>query len=213
MGCLRALFVRVGCLVLLVAAIVLGIVYRRAILDYIDAWRGHPNEVYASPAAGGVARPSTALGRLEQRGGPAYEDLTAADLAALVESALSREHTRVLDSVQVALLENEVRVRGSLDLTGVPRNLLGPLASALRSREPAAIGGPLSVDSTGHLQLTVTYLTLHDFPFPRGTIPRILGAAHVPGARGATVPIPLAARLGDVRVSPSYVRFYRSAQR
>jgi hypothetical protein len=212
MGCLKAMFVRAGCAVMLVVALIAAFIYREQILEYSRQWRGSTGEVYVAPAPDGASKARAAFDRLERRGGPAYQDLTAADLASLVEAALARTGRRVLDSVRVALLEGEIRVAGSLDLSGVPRHLLGPLSGAMHEREPAAIGGPLSVDSSGHLVLTVTYLKLRDFPFPRGTIPRILGAAHVPGAQGARVPLPGPATVGDVRVTSSYVRVYRSAQ-
>jgi hypothetical protein len=212
MGCLRAMVVRIGCLVILLALLVAGFLYRREVLDYYRAWRGGAGATWTAPAAD-ASRAHEVLRRLEQRGGPAYEDLSAADLAALVTAALQRQGRHAMDSVQVALLENEVRVRGILDLSGVPRHLLGPLASMVGDHEPAAIGGPLSVDTAGRLLLTVTYLRLRDFPFPRATIPRLLGAAHLPGVDGATMPLPVSARLGDVRVSPAGVRFYRASPR
>ena len=212
MGCLKAMFVRAGCAVMLVVALIAAFIYREPLWEYARQWKGSAGEVYVAPAVDGAAKARAALGRLERRGGPAYEDLTAADIAALVEAALARTGRRALDSVRVALIEGEIRVSGSLDLSGVPRHLLGPLSGAMRDREPAAIGGPLSVDSSGHLVLTVTYLKLRDFPFPKGTIPRILGAAQVPGAEGARVPLPGTTTVGDVRVTPSYVRVYRSAR-
>jgi hypothetical protein len=213
MGCLKAMVVRAGCAVMLVVGLIAAFIYREAIWDYAQQWKGSRGEVYVAPAPEGAAKARAALTRLEQRGGPAYEDLSAADIASLVESAMARGDRRPFDSVQVALLEDEIRVTGSLDLSGVPRNLLGPLSGAMRERERGAIGGPLSVDSSGHLVLTVTYLKLRDFPFPKGTIPRILAAAHVPGLEGARVPLPGTTTVGDVRVTPAYVRVYRSAQR
>jgi hypothetical protein len=176
--------------------------------------RGKSSEVYAPPAPGGDTRARGAFERLARRGGPAYEDLTAGDVAALVSRALEEAGgRRVLDSVRVAMLPNEIRVRGVLDLSGVPRGTLGPLAGVLGDKEPATIGGPLSADSNGVLVLTVTYLSLRDFPFPRATIPRILRAARVPGAIGARVPLPGTAGIGDVRVSPSGMRLYRRMPR
>jgi hypothetical protein len=216
MGCLRAMVFRViGSLVLL-AVIVVGYVYRHEILDYWDQWRGGANgaaETWTAPAAGGAAASADKLSRLARSGGPAYVDLTAAEVGALIDAALTREARHVFDSTQVALLENEIRIRGSLDLSGVPRNMLGPLAGVVGAREPAAIGGPLSVDSTGQLMLTVTYLKVRDFPFPRSTIARILSAARVPGAVGASLPVPGTPHVGDVRITPSHVRVYRSSPR
>lgn len=213
MGCLRAMIWRVLGSLMLLAVLVGGYIYRHEIMDYWDQLHGRATETYVTPAAGGAASAADKLSRLARSGGPAYVDLTASDVGALIDAALTHEARRVFDSTQVSLLENEIRVRGSLDLSGVPRNMLGPLAGVVGNREPAAIGGPLSVDSTGQLMLTVTYLKVRDFPFPRSTIPRILSAARVPGAVGASLPVPGTPKLGDVRVSPSHVRFYRSSPR
>jgi hypothetical protein len=200
--------------VLFTAVCVFVILFHTEIWDYYRAWRGNPAEVYTAPAVGGDARARSAFERLARRGGPAYEDLTAGDVAALVSRALEEAGGRhVLDSIKVALLQNEIRVSGVLDLSGVPRSTLGPLASVLGDKEPASIGGPLSADSSGGLVLTVTYLRLREFPFPRSTIPRILRAARVPGAMGARVPLPGTAAIGDVRVSPSGMRLYRRLPR
>ena len=212
MGCLKAMVVRAGCAVMLVVALIAAFIYREQLWEYARQWRGNAGETYVAPAADGGSKARAAIGRLERRGGPAYEDLTAADIASLVETALAQGGRRAFDSVRVALLEGEIRVSGSLDLSSVPRHLLGPLSSALNDRERAAIGGPLSVDSARHLVLTVSYLKLRDFPFPKGTIPRILSAARVPGVDGARVPLPGTTTIGDVRVTPAHVRVYRSTQ-
>jgi hypothetical protein len=213
-GCLKAMAARIGCAVLFAAGCVFVILFHGEIWDYYKAWRGNPAEVYAPPAPGGDTRARGAFERLARRGGPAYEDLTQGDVAALVSRALEEAGgKRVLDSIRVAMLQGEIRVRGVLDLSGVPRSSLGPLASVLGDKEPATIGGPLSADTSGGLVLTVTYLRLRDFPFPRATIPRILRAARIPGAIGSSVPLPGAAGIGDVRVSPSGMRLYRRMPR
>jgi hypothetical protein len=213
-GCLKAMAVRIGCAVLFTAACVFVILFHTEIWDYYRAWRGNPAEVYTPPAVGGDARARSAFERLARHSGPAYEDLTAGDVAALVSRALEEAGgRRVLDSVTIALLQNEIRVRGVLDLSGVPRSTFGPLAGMVGDKEPASIGGPLSADTAGGLVLTVTYLRLHDFPFPRSTIPRILRAARIPGVIGARVPLPGTAGIGDVRVSPGGLRLYRRTPR
>ena len=199
MGCLKAIVVRVVSTIIIGVLIVLAIMYHRQILDYVDAWRGRKAQ-YSS-----AGRDSNAVNRLRVGN---YTDLTAPEVAGLISQSLGNQHT--FDSIQVALLDNEVRVRGSLDLRNVPRSMLGPFASALNEREPVTIGGPLSVDSTGQLLLTVTYLTVKDFPFPKSTIPRLLQALRIPGVSGSTVPLPFPTKLGDVRVTPEHVRFYRA---
>src|SRR5690349_18576150 len=212
MGCLKAIVVRVVSTIILLALLILRWTYRHEIMGYIDAFRGRKDAAYV-PAPRDAPAGSGSLTRLGERSGPAYQDFTAAQLASIISASLGSDGRRVFDSVQVALLENEVRVRGSLDVRSVPRSLLGPFASALGDREPAAIGGPLSVDSTGRLMLTVTYFAVKDFPFPRNMIPRLLQAAKIPGVSGSTLPIPVAVRLGDVRVTPEHVRFYRATSR
>lgn len=216
MGCLRALFVRIGCAALFVVALALGFVYREQVVAIYRRLRGMPPAVEAPlvpPAPGGGAGAAAELRRLAERGGPAYVDLSAAQVAALVDDALRRAGGRAVESVSVGLLDGELRVRGSLDLSGLPRSLLGPLSGALGRREPLVIGGPLAVESTGTLVLRVTTLRIRDFPFPRGTIPAIVRQLRVPGSSGAAVPVPGAEGVGDVRITPQHVRLYRSSPR
>ncbi len=216
MGCLKSIFYQIGCFVLVVATVALAFVYREQVKAVYHRLRGitpPPDAVYVMPAAEGPAGASRALDALERRGGPAWVDLTAAQVAALIDASLGRTGGRVLDSVSVGLLEGEIRVRGSLDLSGVPRDMLGPLRGAVGAREPVVIGGPLRADSAGRVLLEVTTLRLRDFPFPRSTIARILGAARIPGVEGALVPVPGTGPVGDVRVGPAAVRVYRRGAR
>lgn len=215
MGCLRSILFQIGCFVLIVALAFFGWVYREQTADLVRRLRGLPPKAdvtFVVPAAD-PAPAEASLDRLARRGGPAYVDLTAAEVGALLDAALARAGGRVVDSVQVGLLENELRIRGSLDLSGIPRSALGPFSSALGQREPVVIGGPLSVDSTGRLIMEVTTLKVKDFPFPRSTIPALVRQLRIPGAEGGAVPVPGMTGVGDVRVSPARVRFYRSAQR
>jgi hypothetical protein len=215
MGCLRTIVFQIGCLVLLVALAFFGWVYREQTMDLVRRLRGLPpttDVVFVMPAAS-PAEGQAALDRLAQRGGPAYVDLSAAEVGALIDAAMARTGRRVVDSVGVALLEDELRLRGSLDLSGIPRNALGPFASALGQREPLVIGGPLAVDSAGRLVMRVTTLRVKDFPFPRSTIPALVRQLRLPGAEGNAIPVPGMPGVGDVRVTPAHVRFYRAAQR
>ena len=206
----------IGCLAVLVAAVLAGWVFRDRIAALYRRVRGVPEPapaVYAMPAPGGAARAAARLGELARRGGPAYVDLSAEDLATLIDRQLARVPRRAFDSVGVALGDRRIRVRGTLDLSTLPRKLLGPLAEGLGQREPVVAGGALSVPAGGHVMWTIDELVIRDFPFPRTVIPAIVGALHVPDARGAAVPIPLPALVGDVRVSPTRVRVTRASAR
>jgi hypothetical protein len=201
--------------VVLVALVFFGWVYREQVADVVRRLRGQPpkaDAVWVQPAERSAGA-QEALSELARRGGPVYVDLSAADVGALLDAALARTGRRVVDSVRVGLLENELRIGGSLDLSGVPRSALGPLQGALGAREPIEIGGPLAVDSAGRLVMQVTTLKVRDFPFPRSTIPALVRQLRIPGAEGNAVPVPGITGVGDVRVTADHVRFYRSVQR
>ena len=217
MGCLRKLFVQIGCLIFFLALLVVGFIYREQVTAIYRRLRGLPppleTTVFLPPATGGAARARESLRRLAGREGLAYVDLTAGDIAALVDGELGRAPRRAFDSVAVGLTADALRLRGVLDLREVPRGLLGPLASGMSGREPVTAGGPLSVDSTGRVLWTLTSLKVRDFPFPRGTIPAILRSLRIPGVEEGALPIPVGERVGDVRVSPTGVRLYRAPPR
>jgi hypothetical protein len=213
MGCLKQVFVQIGCLVVLLALVVFAFLYRDQLAAAYRRVRGLPpppdSTAYVmADTARAAARPEAALERLAQRGGPAFVDLTAAQVAALVEQRLGPGR-RLVDSIRVALVEPEVRVRGSVDLARVPRGALGPFAGAMDRRQPVTIAGTFDADSSGRLLLTVTGLSVGDFPFPRGTIGAVLRALAVPAAEGRVVPIPMDGRVSDARVRGATLRLYR----
>jgi hypothetical protein len=215
-GCLKNVLAGVGCLVVLLAAAVVGFIYRDRLAHYYRGVRGIPEPppaVYVLPGPGGAARAEAALRELARRGGPAYVDIAPADLAALIDRELARVPRRVFDSVAVALGDGRLLVKGSLDVSLLPQRLLGPLAEGLGRHAPVVAGGALAAASDGRLRWTVDQLVIHDFPFPRSVIPAIISSFGLADARGAAVPIQLPVAVGDVRVSASAVRLYRAGPR
>jgi hypothetical protein len=215
MGCLKALFVQVGCLVLLVAAAVLAFVYRRPLWDAYRRFRHEKPAAavaYAAPDAAGARRAADALARLAHAGGPAYVDLTAAEIAALLDRDLVGASRHVFDSVQVALDSNTVLLKGVLDLSRLPRDVLGPFAAALSGREPVEAGGALLPAPGGLVRWVPDRLRIRDFPIPRKGIPVLLRSLHVDAAQGG-VALPGVTGVGDVRVGPDRVRLYRLERR
>jgi len=211
MGCLR----RLGCLVILLAAVVAGFVFRDRIAALYRRVRGAPEPpplVYVPPTPGAAAAAETALAGLARRGGPAYVDVTAAQLAAIIEEQLGPGR-RVLDSVAVALGDQRIEVRGSLDVSAVPRRLLGPLSEGLGRREPVTAGGTLTALPDGHVVWTIDQLKVREFPFPGAVIPAILKVMNLTDGKGAAVGVPLPPGIGDVRVSRQGIRVYRAAPR
>jgi hypothetical protein len=211
MGCLKALFVQIGCLLLLVAAAVLAFVYRRPLVDGYRRWRGErpaAAAAYAAPDAAGGRRAEDALARLGRAGGPAYVDLSAGEIAALLDRDLVRASGNVFDSVQVALDSNTILVKGVLDLSRLPRGFLGPFASSFTGLEPVEAGGALLPAPGGGVRWLPDRLRIRDFPIPRKGIGSLLRALRVDAGAGG-VTLPGVTGVGDVRVSPERVRLYR----
>ena len=212
MGCLKAIFVQVGCLVVLVAAAALGFLYRREIWDTYRRFRGEKPPAaagFVAPEPRGGARAEDALARLGRRGGPAHVDLSAAEIAALLDRDLVRGSNRVFDSVQVALDSNLVLVRGQLDLSRMPRDFLGPLAGSFGGRESVEAGGALVAAPGGAVRWKPDRLRIRDFPLPRRVIPALLRALHVAAPGDSGLALPGLRGVGDVRVTPERVRLYR----
>jgi hypothetical protein len=217
MGCLRQIVVQIGCLVVLVAALVFGFLYREQIAAVYRRVFDKPvpaaadSASYALAGAGDsvdVGRTLTQLGRSR---GPAYVSFTAPQVASIIEQRLGSARG-VVDSVRVLFAEPEVRVRASLDMARVPRDALGglgPFRGAMEGRQPVLIGGLFSADSAGRLLLTVTSLEVGGFPFPRGTIGAVLRALDVPDVRGRTLAVPIEQRVGEAAVRGNSLRLYR----
>jgi hypothetical protein len=210
------MFVQLGCLVLLVAALLFGFIYREQVMALYRKLRGLPAEpevAYVLPAAGSAQGARRTLERLAEPGGPAYVDLSASDLAALLDAELGRAPRRGLDSIAVGVGGDLVHLRAVVDLGRVPERVLGPLAPHIRGWQPVAAAGTLAADSAGRLWWTITRLSVSEFPFPRSTIPALLRELDVPGLEGASVPVPVPAGVGDARVTAEGVRAYRASPR
>ncbi len=216
MGCLKNVLAGIGCLVVLLAAAVAGYLYRDRLAHLYRHLRGLPEApalVWVRPDSGGASRAEAALRALANRGGPAYVDIPPGELAALIDRELARVPRRVFDSVAVALADGQVLVRGKLDVSQLPKRLLGPLSEGLGRYEPVVAGGRLAAGPDGRVRWTIEELKIRDFPFPRTTIPAIIRSFDVSDVHDAAVPIPLPVAVGDVRVSESGVRLSRAGAR
>ncbi|OGT99014.1 MAG: hypothetical protein A2085_08550 [Gemmatimonadetes bacterium GWC2_71_10] len=197
---------------MLLAFLLLGYVFRDQVGATYRRIRHLPpppvTEVYQLPDSGDRAEVRRKLDSMSGSRDMPSMDFSAGQIAAIIEAQL-RAGRRAIDSVQVAFVEPEVRVRASLDMTQVPRGALGPFAGSLEGRQPVAIAGQFHADSAGRLMLTVTALSVADFPFPRGTIAAVLRALRVPDVAGRSLPVPLDQRIGGVAVRGRTLRLFR----
>ena len=214
MGCLTAPFKVVGCLGL-IALLVVGWLYRdrvvregRRLLERIEAPRG------GSPRAASAGRPgaralASARAKVDSLNGWRADSvvLSPAEVASLMGSGLSPKFRAELDSLQVELLAGEVRVHARLRTARLPRELVGPLAIALRPNEPVEATGPLRVTGPGAGEWAVRSFQIRDIPVPAAAVPRLISRAlDEPGRE--TVPWTVPAGIRAIHVHPGGATLY-----
>lgn len=214
MGCFTAPFKVLGCLGL-IALLVIGWLYRdrvvregRQLLGRIEGSRA----TTAAPATRG--RPgsralASAEAKIDSLNGWHADSvvLTASEVASLMGSGLAPAFRQELDSLQVELLDGEVRARARLRTARLPRELVGPLAAVLRPHEPVEATGPLRVTGPGTGEWAVRSLQIRDFPVPASSVRTLITRA-VGDTTGGTVPWTVPAGVRAVRVRPTGVTLY-----
>ena len=157
MGCLTAPFKVLGCLGLL-AALLVGWLYRDRVLREAGHLRDRIEQPSApsAPAAAVRGRPSaralsSAQAKIDSLNGWRADSvvLSPSEVASLMGQGLSPKFRKELDSLQVELLDGEVKLRGRLRTARLPREVVGPFAAALRPNEPVEAIGPLRVTGPG----------------------------------------------------------------
>jgi len=214
MGCLTAPFKVLGCLGLL-ALLVIGWLYRdrvvregRQLLGRIETpqTRASPGAARGRPGARALA---SAEAKIDSLNGWRADSvvLTPSEVASLMGSGLSPAFRKELDSLQVELLDDEVRVRARLRTERLPRELVGPLASVLQPHEPVEATGPLRVIAPGSGEWAVRSFQIRDFPVPASAVPRLVSRALGDSTR-RTVPWRVPAGVRAVRIRPGGAILY-----
>jgi hypothetical protein len=153
LGCITLPF-RLALLALLLAGAYLGWRNRDRIADMLGlrpAVTVAP-ESRGQPTGRGLAR---ALEKVDSLNGWRADSivLSAGEMASLIGAGLPALVRRDIDSLRVELLEGAIRVCGRIRTEGLPREVLGPFAGALRPWEPAgspaASGSPRRVVRNG----------------------------------------------------------------
>ena len=209
-GCLAAPFKLLG-LIGLIAALAIGWLYR----DRLAAeFRRVVNGVGMREEPTGAGRPglralSSAQSKIDSLNAWGADSvvLSASEVASLIGAGLSPPLRRQLDSLQVELGEGEVSVSAVLATARLPRELVGPLAVALRSREPVKAGGPLEVVEPRMAEWTVRSFSIRDIPIPRDAVPKLVAKAFGDTTRKA-VPVRIPDGVREIRVRPSGATLY-----
>lgn len=215
MGCLTAPFKALGCLVL-IAVLVAGWLFRDRVLREGRRVLGRVQHSAAPspPVGAGQGRPGAralarARAKIDSLNGWRADSvvLSSAEVASLMGQGLSPKFRQELDSLQVGLLDGEVLVRGRLRTARLPKEIVGPLAFALRPSEPVEAIGPLRVTGPGTGEWAVRSLRIRDVPIPAGAVPGLVAGA-LDAPQRQTVPWKVPVGIRAVRVRPGGVTVY-----
>lgn len=214
MGCLTAPFKVLGCLGLL-AALVVGWLYRDRVLREARGLRDRVVHATPAKAAGSVAgRPgpralARARAKIDSLNGWRADSvvLSPAEAASLMGQGLAPAFRQELDSLEVELLDGEVKVRARLRTSRLPQEVVGPLAGALRPNEPVEAIGPLRVTGPGTGEWVVRSFAIRGVPLPAPVVKRMVGRALDDPSR-ETIPWRVPAGIRGVRVRTGGVTLY-----
>jgi hypothetical protein len=213
MGCLTAPFKLIGCLGLL---IVLGLAYLyRDRLEHegrrlIERVQGIVPSTSGRP---GVSALESAKAKVDSLNGWRADSvvLTPSEFASLVGSGMDRDLRSQLDSLQVELMEGEIRVSARLHTDRLSPELTGPLGGALRPTEPVHASGPVRVTRPGAGEWRVRTFRIGDFPVPDEMVPGLVG--HALGDPGRTaVPVQVPRGVRAIRVRPGGATLYGASR-
>jgi hypothetical protein len=214
MGCLTAPLKVVGCLGL-IAALAVGWLYRdRVLREGRRILEGAAAPHAPAPSGRSDGRPGTralasARAKIDSLNGWRADSvvLSPSEVASLMGSGLDPRFRRELDSLQVELLTDEIRVRARLRTARLPREVVGPLAGALRPNEPVEATGPLRVTGPGVGEWAVRSFQIRDIPVPASAVPRLVARAlDEPGRE--TVPWTVPAGIRAIRLHPGGATLY-----
>lgn len=205
---------RLGCLLFLLIAGVFAYLAR-------DRWaprvfgRHEPAPVtWEAVTETGAQRTGEDIASLGRPDGPAYVNVSAAELASLMVASAGYGLPASLDSVQAAIDAETVRVRALVELDDI-RGLdaLGPLSGLLNKSERIEFTGTLSVLRPGLGEFRVASVRVGDLPLPRAAIPRLLSrldaSVRPEGVAPDGIAITIPDYIGDVRVARGQVTLYR----
>lgn len=157
-----------------------------------------------------------ALASLERPTGPAYITLGAGDLAGVIAGALRRTLPDAAQDLQVAIVDDELRLRGEIPLRELGGRALPEFVSdLLTGRDSVEMAGSLEMVRPGLAQFHVREVIVRGIRLPPRVIPPLLGAlrrkaVQADSVSSDAVAIALPRSVSDVRVSRGRVTLYKS---
>lgn len=213
MGCVR----RLGCLAVIVLALVAGWVMRGRMFPRRDRPPAAADStiVWEPLTETRAAKGREAVLKLARPAGPAFVSVSGGEVASYIMTALMKQLPKSADSVEAAVIADRLHVRASVriaELGGAPA--IGPLGSMLRERERVTFGGTFEIVRPGLVQYRLYELKVREFSLPRRLIPTIvarIGRGTRPeGVAPEALPLEIPRYIGDVRIGNGKVTLYRT---
>ena len=214
MGCLAAPFKFAGCLGVLIL-LGIGWLYRDRITtearELIGSFGG--NEPATSAGRPGSRSLMAARAKIDSLNGWRADSvvLNASEVASMIGTGLDPSLRSQLDSLQVELQDGSVLVKARLATARLPKELVGPLAIALRPREPIEAAGPLEVVGPRKAEWAVRSFSIRNFPLPRDAVAQLVSKALGNPSR-RTVPVRIPDGIREIRVKPSGMTLFGAAR-
>lgn len=158
-----------------------------------------------------------AVADLERPDGPAYITLGAGDIAGFLAEGFGRALPQSAQGVQVAIVDDLIRVRAEIPLRELGGSALPEFVSdLLTDRDTVDMSGTIEMIRPGLAQFRVRALNIHGIDLPPRLIPPLLKAIgrQVPqrdSVKTDAFALPLPRAVSDVRVSRGRVTLYKSA--
>ena len=214
-GCLKGLF-RLGCAVVILAAIALIYWFREPIMRTGARWFGRSQELppVADTAVGAPTPAATASGNTKLRnlggaGGPDSVVLTPNEMASLIGAGIDWNVRKMYDSLRVELQEGKLVVHARLDTRTLPPGTLGPFAGMVGEREPLRMGGTVSIERPGTARFKIQDISLRGIEFPGPMVNSIAKQMAGASSNGA-IPLKVDPAVSEVAVHPTGVVLYRT---
>lgn len=215
-GCFKNFFATFGLVAFVLIVATLGWQYRNQLRDAYRAFRGDAVgtvELDSGPGSPSVEALESARQkqrRMARPGGPDAVTLNAAELASLVVDGLDPIGRAALDSLTVRFEDDRFAMEAQLVTEIWGREQLGFFSGLLQPREQLRVAGPARIERAGVVAWEPDELSVRSLPFPPAAIRPIVNA--LTGGTNGTILLAAPTTVGDLRIRPSGITFYRQDQ-
>ncbi len=219
MGCIT----RLGCLFVLVVLVAAGWFTRDRWMRYLPL-PGHPSHpaVAAGPTErweqmsdAGADSTDAALKRLSAPRGQVFETLSPAAVASYIYRLAAKRLPTSADSVEARVVGDQLSMRAVVPLANIGQGFTD-VVGIVHDRERVELTGKLDVFKPGLAEFALSDARIHGLPIPKGMVATLIDRfAPVPAPAGMnpnSLPLPIPAYVGDIRVANGKITLYNTVR-